>query len=80
MSPNVNAATTFSSKTRTSLRKSIESDKQHDLSVNTLSFIMLHDKKQAATNNTPIKEHRLDKNRNPPIPTTMPANNDLDII
>jgi hypothetical protein len=57
MSPNANAATTFSSKTRTSLRKSIESDKQHDLSVNTLSFRMLHDKKQAATNNTPIKEH-----------------------
>ena len=43
-------------KTRISLRKYIESDRQHGLSVNIFSSIMLHDK-EIDTNNAQIKEH-----------------------
>lgn len=80
ITPKINAVNKFRSRTKSSLRKSVESDKNPDLSVKRLRFNTLHDRKHTDANIAPNKRLELDKNRNPPIPTTTPANNDLEII
>ena len=80
ITPKTNAANKLRSKTKNSLRKSIDSDKNPDLSVKRLSFRMLHDRKHTDANNAPAKRLELDKSKNPPIPTTTPASSDLEIM
>lgn len=80
ITPKTNAANKLRSKIKNSLRKSINSDRNPDLSVKRLSFRMLHDRKHTDANNAPTKRLELDKSKNPPMPTTTPASSDLEIM